>query len=149
MKEEAEGVVIALEGDVAKVRTSRHSDCDDCGMCPGDSAAILDVRNTLDAKVGQRVVIQLPESHMLKAAFVVYLLPLLATFAGFLLGMWIAQKFALPVLLLEVGVAAVAFVLTLLYIRSYDRFMARTKTMPMITRTLPSAFDDVAADKMQ
>lgn len=136
MKRESEGIVIAIDGQIAKVKASRHVDCASCGACPGDLAAILDVYNPVAAKVGQRVMIQIPETHMLKAAFIVYLLPLITAFAGFFAGRWIAQKFGLPVLLLEVGVSFVAFALTLLYIKYYDKAMTKTKMMPVITSIL-------------
>lgn len=35
-----------------------HNDCANCGYCPGNSAAVQDVRNPLAARVGQIVVIK-------------------------------------------------------------------------------------------
>ncbi len=136
MKKETEGIIIALDGKIAKVRASRHSDCENCGACPGDMATVMDVYNPVDAKVGQRVVIKIPEANMLKAAFIVYLLPLLTTFMGFLIGLWISQKYGFPALLSEVSLSIVAFVLTLLYIKYFDRSMSKTKMLPVITDVL-------------
>ncbi|MBP1765422.1 MAG: positive regulator of sigma RseC/MucC [Firmicutes bacterium] len=82
MEKQQEGIVIETRGDMARVKTSRHNDCENCGACPGNSAIVLDARNPLDAKIGQRVVIEIQEVNMLKAAFIVYVLPLLAAFAG-------------------------------------------------------------------
>jgi len=136
VKKETEGIIIALDGKIAKVRASRHSDCENCGACPGDMATVMDVYNPVDAKVGQRVVIKIPEANMLKAAFIVYLLPLLTTFMGFLIGLWISQKYGFPALLSEVSLSIVAFVLTLLYIKYFDRSMSKTKMLPVITDVL-------------
>jgi len=136
VKKETEGIVIALDGKIAKVRASRHSDCESCGACPGDKATVMDVYNPVDAKVGQRVIIEIPEANMLKAAFVVYLLPLLTTFMGFLIGVWISQKYGFPALLSEVSASIVAFVLTLLYIKYFDGSMTKTKMMPVVTDIL-------------
>ncbi|OPY61549.1 MAG: SoxR reducing system protein RseC [Pelotomaculum sp. PtaU1.Bin065] len=136
VKKEAEGIIITMDGKIAKVRASRHSDCDSCGACPGDKATVMDAYNRVDAKVGQRVIIQISEAHMLKAAFVVYMLPLLTTFMGFLIGMWISHKYGFPVLLWEVGASIAAFVLTLLYIKYFDRSMTKIKVMPVITDVL-------------
>ncbi|MDF9406873.1 SoxR reducing system RseC family protein [Pelotomaculum isophthalicicum JI] len=136
MKKEAEGIVMAIDGKIAKVRASRHSDCDSCGACPGDKATVMDVYNRADAKVGQRVVIEIPEANMLKAAFVVYMLPLLTTFMGYLIGVWISQKYGFPALLTEVSASVAAFVLTLLYIKFFDRSMTKIKMMPVITEIL-------------
>jgi len=136
VKKEEEGIVIALNGKIAKVRASRHSECESCGACAGDNATVMDVYNPVDAKVGQRVIIEIPEDNMLKAAFIVFLLPLLTTFMGYLIGVWISQKYGFPALLSEVSASIVAFVLTLLYIKYFDRSMTNTKMMPVITDVL-------------
>lgn len=137
MKKKEEGVVIALEGQVAKVRASRHNDCESCGACPGDNAMIMDVYNPLEAKVGERVLFEMAAgSNMVKAAFIVYILPLLTAFLGFLIGRWAAYTFAWPVLTLEVIGTIVAFLLALVYVKSYDRSMAKTKMLPVIVNVL-------------
>ncbi|MDD4169098.1 MAG: SoxR reducing system RseC family protein [Desulfotomaculaceae bacterium] len=132
MKKGAEGIVIALDGKIAKVKASRHNDCDNCGACPGDNATVMDAYNQVDAKVGQRVNVEIPEANMVKAAFIVYLLPLITTFMGFLIGLWISQKYGFPALLSEVSASIVAFVLTILYIKYVDRSMTKTTKMPII-----------------
>ncbi|OPX89989.1 MAG: SoxR reducing system protein RseC [Pelotomaculum sp. PtaB.Bin104] len=132
MKKETEGVIIALDGKIAKVRASRHSDCESCGLCPGDSATVMDVMNQVQAKPGQRVIVEIPEEKMVKVAFIVYFLPLITTFIGFLIGMWIAQKYGFPTLLSEISASVTAFVLTLLYIKYFDRSMSKTRMLPVI-----------------
>lgn len=136
VKKEEEGIVIAIDGKMAKVRASRHSDCENCGACPGDLATVMDVYNPVDAKVGQRVSIEISETNMLKAAFIVYLLPLLTAFIGFLFGRWVSQNYGFPALLSEVGATIIAFVLTLVYIKYYDRAMKKTTMMPVIKNVL-------------
>ena len=86
MAEDLEGIVIAIEGTLARVKASRHSDCDNCGACPGDSAMVLDARNPLNAVIGQKVLLEIPETGMLKAAFIVYVMPLLASAVGAIAG---------------------------------------------------------------
>lgn len=132
MKREAEGIVIALDGKIAKVKASRHSDCENCGACPGDLATVMDVYNPVGAKLGQRVNVEIPEANMVKAAFIVYLLPLITTFIGFLIGVWISQKYGFPELLSEVSAGVVVFVLTILYIKYFDRSMKKKTMMPVI-----------------
>lgn len=136
VKKEEEGVVIALEGKIAKVRASRHSDCESCGACPGDKATVLDVYNQVDAKLGQRVMITIPEANMVKAAFIVYVLPLITTFIGFLIGVWLSQKYGFPALFTEVCTSIVGFVVAIIYIKYFDRSMSKTATMPLITDIL-------------
>lgn len=97
-----------------------------------DRATVMDVYNHVDAEVGQRVIVVTPEVNMLKAAFVAFFLPLLTTFMGFLIGLWMSQKYGFPALLSEISASIVAFVLTLLYIKYYDRSI-KTIMMPVIT----------------
>ena len=135
MKKE-EGIVISLDGKLAKVQAKRHSDCESCGTCPGDMATIMDVYNPVGAKAGQRVIVEISEVNIVKAAFIVYFLPLITTFMGFLIGAWISQNYGLPELVSKVSASIAAFVLTLLYIRHYDRAMSKTKKLPVITDIL-------------
>jgi len=51
---------------------------------------------------------------------------------GFLIGVLISQEFGFPALLSEVSTSIVAFILTLLYIKYYDRSI-KTKMIPVIT----------------
>jgi len=69
MQQQQEGVVVEVSGRIAKVKTSRHDDCENCGACPGNSAMILDVLNTMGAELGQRVLVKIQEINMLKAVF--------------------------------------------------------------------------------
>jgi len=137
MDKQQEGVVLEIIGDIAKVKTSRHNDCENCGACPGNSAMVLEVLNQVGAKPGQRVVVEVREVNMLKAAFIVYILPLIAVFIGALLGGTLAQKFGNESLWFQVAGGAVAFVLSVVYIKYFDA-AARldVKMQPTIVRIL-------------
>ena len=86
MQEEHEGIVIETSNSWARVKASRHSDCENCGACPGDSAMVMDVRNPLGAVTGQHVWVRVPEANMVKAAFIVFVLPLASVATGALIG---------------------------------------------------------------
>lgn len=133
MDKQQEGMVIELAGEMARIKTSRHNDCENCGACPGNSAVVLEARNPLGAKVGQRVVIEVQEIGMLKAAFIVYILPLLAIFVGALAGYYLAEYLRQEVLWFEVSGGLIAFVFSILYIKYFDS-SARTdaKMQPVI-----------------
>lgn len=137
MDKQQEGIVLEVVGDMAKVKTSRHNDCENCGACPGNSAMVLDALNQVGAKPGQRVAIEVQEINMLKAAFIVYILPLIAVFIGALLGGVLAQKFGSESLWFQVIGGVVAFVLSVVYIKYFDS-AARldVKMQPIIVRIL-------------
>lgn len=136
MKEQ-EGIVIGVVEDIAKVKTSRHNDCENCGSCPGNTALVLDARNPLGAKTGQRVAIEIQEVNMLKSAFIVYILPLVAIFCGAMAGGWAAEAVGSSALWFQVGGGALALVASIFYIKYFDK-SARTDTkmQPVITRIL-------------
>lgn len=137
MKKEAQGIVIESNGNLAKVKVNRHGDCKNCGACPGDNATVLDVQNLLKAKPGQRVLFEIKEANMLKAAFVVYILPLIAILLGSLSGMLLAEKIGEVEKIFEIGGGLVAFVLAVLYIKIFDKSTnSDSKMKPIITHIL-------------
>lgn len=137
MKEETQGIVIETSEDMAKVKANRHGDCKSCGACPGDNATVLEVQNPLGAKPGQRVVFEIKEENMLKAAFVVYILPIIAIFLGGICGTWLATRFGQPEKMFQIGGAIIAFILSILYVKVFDRAIDKNnKAKPIITRIL-------------
>ncbi|MDF2634755.1 MAG: positive regulator of sigma RseC/MucC [Pelosinus sp.] len=138
MDKQQEGIVLEVtDNHMAKVKTSRHNDCENCGACPGNSALILDARNDLGAKPGQRVAIEVREVNMLKAAFIVYILPLIAIFIGVVAGGNFAENSGYQPLGLQIMGGTVAFILSVVYIKFFDS-AARSdvKMQPTIIRIL-------------
>jgi sigma-E factor negative regulatory protein RseC len=137
MHGQQEGVVIGVKDGMAQVKTSRHNDCENCGACPGNSAMVLDAQNPVGAKPGQRVIVEVKEVNMLKSAFIVYLLPLIAVFVGAILGGFLAEKLGTASLWLQVSGGFLAFLCSILYIKYTDRnARSNVKMQPTITRIL-------------
>ena len=136
--EKQEVIVLEVFDGKAKVKASLHSDCKNCGICPGNDAIVVDVLNPVGAQVGQRVIIEGNEVNMLKAAFIVYMLPLIAAAIGAFAGNYLAvAQQAVEMMWYQIGGGAVAFGLSLVYIKYYDR-NAKTndKMLSVITRIL-------------
>lgn len=93
-------IVLSVNGSTAKVIHNRptacHGDCDHCGGGCGAMAAkekiIVEARNLIGAKPGDRVVIEGATSKVATAIVLVYVLPLVLFFLGYFL----AQHFAFP-----------------------------------------------------
>lgn len=90
---EETGIVVAIDNDQAWVQTIRKSACSSCeaksGCGQGVLARISDgkanqvlVSNSLELKVGDEVLIGIPEELLIKASVMVYLLPLLVMIAS-------------------------------------------------------------------
>nr|WP_084576186.1 SoxR reducing system RseC family protein [Sporomusa malonica] len=138
MDKEQEGIVLEVYDGMAKVKASRHSDCENCGTCAGNEAIVAEVLNPVGAQRGQRVVIEIKEANMLRAAFVVYMLPLIAAVGGAFVATYFTDlhQVANP-LWYQIGGGFAAFGLSIMYVRYYDR-NAKTddKMKPVIIRIL-------------
>lgn len=126
-----QGIVIEIVESRARIKVSRHSDCENCGSCPGDSAMVVTAENPIHAQPGDSVYFQIQEQGMLKAAFIVYALPILMAFAGVLLAGYAANLFLLPAGVLQSIGGILGFIVSIIIIKRYDR-TAQTSMLPTI-----------------
>jgi len=139
MDKQQEGIVLeVIAGNLAKVKTSRHNDCENCGACPGNSAIVLEARNDIGAKPGQRVAVEVREINMLKAAFIVYILPLINAFIGAVAGGMLAERLLVSDLLwTQIAGGIIGFSLSVIYIKFFDSAARMdVKMQPIIVRIL-------------
>ncbi|AYD40570.1 siderophore-interacting protein [Clostridium fermenticellae] len=138
--QENQGIVIEDIGNsMVKVRASRHGDCKNCGMCPGADAMVIDAKNPLEAKPGQHVIFEIKQVNMLKAAFVVYILPLVAAFLGVVIGGKLSgyTGHAQSMKAFQIGGGIIAFIISIIYVKIFDKAAYRDQNMqPVITRIL-------------
>jgi sigma-E factor negative regulatory protein RseC len=92
------GVVKALEGPMAVVTTTRETECENCAarasceaMGGGGTNATVTALNTANAQVGDTVTIAMRTTSLLKASFIVYMVPVLGLIGGILLGFLTAR----------------------------------------------------------
>lgn len=136
MKELIEGIVIEVNAELAKVKISRHSDCSNCGLCPGEDALVLDTPTTPDTKPGQKVLLEVKERNMLMAAFFVYILPLVAVAVGISLGYFFSTLFnTTRVLPMTLG-GFVFAILAVLVIKRFDISLQSATNMPKIIKII-------------
>lgn len=104
---ETEGVVIQTGLDGAYVETSRASACGSCSsnqscgtttlsQLLGSKITSFKVLNPIGAAVGERVVIGLEESALLKSSVMAYLMPLALLLLGALAGIQLAPPDSTP-----------------------------------------------------
>jgi sigma-E factor negative regulatory protein RseC len=135
---EEEGIIIELlKGNMAKVKVGRHGECKNCGACPGDSALIIEAQNSIGAKAGQKIAFEMKETNMLMAAFVVYIVPLIAILVGIIVGQAVALKFGYFVQGFQIAGGILAFIISIINIKIFEKFAHNNKKMqPTITRFL-------------
>lgn len=120
-----------LENGMAQVIRTRESACSgDCHKCAGCGAQqetmILTVHNPIGAKAGDLVVIESATGPVLKAAAMLYILPVVLFLAGYLAGEHLWSKGPL------VGIFGI--ILGLVLVKLYDRHLQRKKD-PIYTIT--------------
>ena len=116
-------VIKCNEDGTAQVACLRQSACSgDCHKCSGCGAVeqtmLFEARNSIGAKPGELVVVESQSGPVLKAAAVLYMLPLVLFIAGYLLGMqW------------KLGglIGALAFALSIGIAVAYDRLVMKKK----------------------
>ncbi|SNS33586.1 positive regulator of sigma(E), RseC/MucC [Anaerovirgula multivorans] len=82
------GVVTLVKDKTAKVLMQRHSSCGSCNACKmgqEDMKMEIEAINDANAKLGERVEVDMEGQSVLTAAFIVYVIPLLALVIGVLL----------------------------------------------------------------
>jgi len=142
MKQE-EGMVLETHDGMARIRVGRHAECVSCGACAGARNVTVDAVNRMGARPGQHVKFEFRETNMLRGAFVVFILPLLAAAAGAALGWKFGVMREMASVEQEslqnpaVGGAVLFFLLSLFGVRAYDRRTGRDREMkPVIVEIM-------------
>ena len=87
------GLVTAINGGNAQIHFLRGSACAHCGACltVGETEMEISLPNTLGAKVGDRVDVDLSPKRLVQASLLAYAVPLVLMIAGVMLGSRIAD----------------------------------------------------------
>lgn len=90
MTMEETGVVLSVQGDIARVLVQKRGACEGCaaaGTCkPSEETAELEAFNPIGAKVGQTVRLALKPQLYLKTSLIVYGIPAVSLVAGAIIG---------------------------------------------------------------
>lgn len=114
------GRVISVNDDVAVVAMGKSGSCSKCGLCMAssdDKEVLLLARNEAGAGPGDAVEIEIGAGKVLVAAFSLYMLPVLMTILGFVVGSAISdgsEESTLPIAL-AVTFLVVSFVAVWLF----------------------------------
>lgn len=132
---EESGVVVAAQAGIAEVEVVRRSSCGACGANTACGVSLLDrvlgrrpqrliMGNTLDVRVGDSVIVGLPEEALIGAALAAYLLPLVGLIGGAILGEAVAAGTGITGELGPLAGGAAGFAAALLLLRRYSRRLA-------------------------
>jgi len=137
------GRVLSVNGDTAVVAMGVSGACEKCGLCMASSdgkEVLLLARNEAGAEPGDAVEIEISPGRVLVAAFALYLLPVLMTMVGFLVGSAVSggsEDSPLPIVL------AVAFlVASFLAVWIFDRSIRKTDRRDATVKKILSDEDE-------
>jgi sigma-E factor negative regulatory protein RseC len=141
-----EGIVIKVGERTAWVKTTRSSACKACGSresCHAKeqgNAMEVEVTNPVGAEIGDRIVLYFETSSLLRAAFLLYVFPVLCMLAGAALGHWLSLRHQLNPSLGSAAAGFFSLVLSfmLVKLRGY-RLAQKDNYKPRIVRILGRA----------
>lgn len=119
------------QAEVIRIRESACSgDCHKCSGCGAQQQTmLLTARNPIGAQPGDMVVLESDSGTVLKAAMVLYLLPLVLLIAGYLVGKQLWDN--------GIVLGLVSFALGLAPVKWYDLRLAKKKVEHTITGFVP------------
>lgn len=141
-----QGLVIRVDSTGTWVQTGKSEACESCsskGACHtlgGGKASEVPVLNPIGAGIGDRIVLKMDSSRLLKATFLVYMFPILMLILGAGAGEWIARSAGLnspaaPALLGFGGLAAGLLIMRVLA----NRLARKDEYRPRIVKILGKA----------
>lgn len=132
------GTVISLDQMRALVRIQRHAACGDCKACAMGVSNLsqldVDVENKLGAQVGDLVKIEMQTPDVLKAAFYVYTIPLLALLLGIAMGYYLTSRAGAPNEMIMIALGAGMMLASGFFVKRMDqRIKQSTNFEPKMT----------------
>lgn len=140
-----EGVVTAVGPASAWVKTTRSSACKSCSArhsCTPqeNNETLVEVVNPIKAKVGDRILLSIESAALLKAAFLIYVFPILGMLAGAGLGQWAGTALEWNPSWTSPILAALFFIGAFAFMKSKGNRLARTEAYkPKIVRVITPA----------
>lgn len=135
-------VVELVDSITAKIKMQQHSACASCGKCASSTDKkdiVVEVDNTIGAKIGDYVEVNMDSIDVIKAASIVYAIPLIALLGGTIISYGILSyidiSFNKEVISGFFGIGLT--VISYLFIKSRDsKFRKSRKYIPVITKVI-------------
>jgi sigma-E factor negative regulatory protein RseC len=138
-----EGIVIKVDSDKAWVKTSRTSACKACAsrkschLSEDGQDMEVEVFNDMGAKVGDRILLGVASSALLKISFLLYIFPILLLLLGAVIGQELATTLALEGSGLSALFGFSSFLIAFGLVRLRGRRLARNQAYyPRIVKIL-------------
>jgi len=143
---EEQATVIALEGNDALLQTQRQSACQSCSVKKGCGTSVLAkvvgqrssqirVVNTLDAQLGDTVLLGVHENALVQGSLLIYAVPLFSMFVFAIAGEFWAKNNAYNSELVAIVAALLGFFVAILAIRyGFSKVSLKRRLQPEMLR---------------
>lgn len=138
-----EGIVVRMGTDsTVWVEASRSSSCEGCaskGACQAGMADKMEAHaiNVAGARVGDRVLMEIPHQSFIRVSMLIYIFPVLALFAGAFTGEYLAGIFDLEVQAASALTGFGFFLISVVVVVISGRIAGKNKRyLPRVTRIL-------------
>jgi sigma-E factor negative regulatory protein RseC len=132
------GYVAKVEKDHAEVLLGKHAQCAGCGACIAASDTRERRIRTASASgvaEGDKVEVEIPPQGLVAAAFLLFILPVIAALAGAYIGYRLAASLDVPPPVAGIALGCIAFAASFLLARSVGK-AGRVGGLPRIIRIL-------------
>lgn len=135
-------IIEIVDEKTAKLKMQKHSACASCGKCATTSESkdiIVEVDNSIGARVGDHVEVNMDTVKVMKATAIAYILPLISLLVGTIATYYVLGFINIVngVEIISGAVGLIATGATYLYIRQNDKKYRESRDyIPRITRIL-------------
>lgn len=147
---EQQGYIVGIiDEKTAKLKMQRHSACASCGKCTTTSEKkdiVVEVDNSIGAKLGDRVAVNMESMNVLKAVGIAYIFPLISLLIG-TIGTYYVLQFIENTKNIEVISSTVGIIIMLIsffILRKNDNKLRESRQyIPIITKIIVSKDNEI------
>lgn len=150
-----EGIVIELDARSAWVKATKTGACEacsarsSCNVMGGGKEMKVHATNELGAKVDDRVVVSFETASLLKASFLLYILPVLGLIIGAFSGQALAPSFHLDASVASIVAAFLFFLVIVVGVKTRgERLAEKREYQPKIVRIINPTINDAAEKRV-
>lgn len=143
-----EGIVTRADSNSAWIKVAKTGACESCSVksscnvMGGGEEMEVRVINDMGARIDDRVMLSFKTSSLLKASFLLYMVPIISLITGAVIGQAVASFFAFNPSICSAVLAFSFFILAILYIKLKGNELAtRDDYKPKVTRILKRSSD--------
>ena len=142
-----EGIVVDVREDYALVMPNYVLTCEET-TCKNHEKALVEMINTVEAKLGDKVRFESKGFNFLAAIFVVYMLPMIMITLGAIIGYNISSGLELNPTAVSVATAVLFFALSVLIIKLFDRHASKSPSMKPVILEIVESFPEKPTAKI-